>query len=109
MTSPVDRVARLFAGEGLRSYLGEKVNLATHMLQAGALAEASGAAAHLVAAALLHDVGHFEEISGERSSAGNAAVRSLQGVARSEPRTAITEVRWTNPPWTRVCLPARTR
>ena len=62
---PIDLLAQLFAGEGLRSYLGEEVSIATHMLQAAALAESSGASNHLVAAALLHDVGHFEAI-GER-------------------------------------------
>jgi len=60
--SPIDRIAELFAGEGLRSYLGEQVSIAVHMLQAGALAEHGGAARSLVAAALLHDVGHFEAI-----------------------------------------------
>jgi len=60
--SPIDRIAGLFAGEGARSYLGEDVSLATHMLQAAALAQSSGAADHLVAAALLHDVGHFAEV-----------------------------------------------
>jgi len=63
VSSPVDRIAELFAGEGARSYLGEDVSIAVHMLQAGALAEASGAADSLVAAALLHDVGHFEAVS----------------------------------------------
>jgi gamma-butyrobetaine dioxygenase len=33
------------------------------MLQAGALAETSGATSHLVAAALLHDVGHFGSVT----------------------------------------------
>jgi gamma-butyrobetaine dioxygenase len=60
--SPIDRIAELFAGEGVRSYLGEDVSIAVHMLQAGALAERAGAADALVAAALLHDVGHFEAI-----------------------------------------------
>jgi gamma-butyrobetaine dioxygenase len=60
--SPVDQLAWLFAGEGVRCYLGEQVSLATHMLQAGALARSSGAPNDLVAAALLHDVGHFEAI-----------------------------------------------
>ena len=63
MTSPIERIAELFAGEGLRSYLGEEISIAVHMLQAGALAELSGATDHLVAAALLHDVGHFAAVS----------------------------------------------
>ncbi|MFD5086576.1 phosphonate degradation HD-domain oxygenase [Kitasatospora sp. NPDC058406] len=56
----LDAIAELFAGEGAGEYLGEAVTMAEHMLQAGALAEAAGAAPHLVAAALLHDVGHFQ-------------------------------------------------
>ncbi|WP_327250725.1 phosphonate degradation HD-domain oxygenase [Streptomyces sp. NBC_01244] len=55
----VDALARLFEGEGSAEYFGEAVTQAGHMLQAGALAEAAGAPAHLVAAALLHDIGHF--------------------------------------------------
>ncbi|MDJ0379999.1 HD domain-containing protein [Streptomyces sp. G-G2] len=57
--NPVDELAALFAGEGGAEYLGEAVTQAGHMLQAGALAEAAGAPAPLVAAALLHDIGHF--------------------------------------------------
>ncbi|WP_371479058.1 TauD/TfdA family dioxygenase [Kitasatospora sp. NBC_00315] len=59
-TAALDAVADHFEGEGAAEYLGEAVTLAEHMLQAGALAEAAGAPAHLVAAALLHDVGHFD-------------------------------------------------
>ncbi|AUG80223.1 gamma-butyrobetaine dioxygenase [Kitasatospora sp. MMS16-BH015] len=55
----LDTLAELFAGEGAGEYLGEEVTMAQHMLQAGALAEAAGAPDHLVAASLLHDVGHF--------------------------------------------------
>lgn len=56
---PVRRLAAMMRGEGTRDYFGERVSQAAHMLQAAALAESSGAAAPLVAAALLHDVGHF--------------------------------------------------
>lgn len=56
----LDAMAELFAGEGAGEYLGEAVTMAEHMLQAGALAQAAGAPPHLVAAALLHDVGHFQ-------------------------------------------------
>jgi len=58
-TEALDTISELFAGEGAGEYLGEEVTIAEHMLQAGALAEAAGAPDHLVAAALLHDVGHF--------------------------------------------------
>ena len=56
---PVGIIAGLFASEGAAEYLGEPVTQAAHMLQAAALAEQDGAPPALVAAALLHDVGHF--------------------------------------------------
>ena len=55
----IEAIAELFAGPGARDYLGEAVTIGEHMRQAGARAEAAGAAAPLVAAALLHDVGHL--------------------------------------------------
>ncbi|MFE9868018.1 TauD/TfdA family dioxygenase [Streptomyces sp. NPDC005506] len=55
----LEPLAQLFAGPGSAEYLGESVSMAEHMLQAGARAEADGAPPHLVAGALLHDVGHF--------------------------------------------------
>jgi gamma-butyrobetaine dioxygenase len=55
----LDELESLFAGARSREYLGEPVTLADHMLQAAALAEADGASDTLVAAALLHDIGHI--------------------------------------------------
>jgi gamma-butyrobetaine dioxygenase len=55
----VETIGELFAGPGARDYLGEPVTIGEHMLQAGALAEAAGTEAALVAAALLHDIGHL--------------------------------------------------
>jgi len=52
-------IAALFASEGGAEYLGEPVTQAAHMLQAAALAERDRAGDELIAAALLHDVGHF--------------------------------------------------
>lgn len=62
VTAGVDAIAELFANEGAGEYLGEPVSQAEHMLQAGMLAEAEGAPPALVAAALLHDVGHFHGV-----------------------------------------------
>ena len=55
----LERIAGLFATQGADEYLGEAVTQAAHMLQAAHLAELHGADDALVAAALLHDVGHF--------------------------------------------------
>jgi phosphonate degradation associated HDIG domain protein len=57
----VEAIEDLFAGPGACDYLGEPVTIGTHMLQAGALADAAGAGAALVAAALLHDIGHLRQ------------------------------------------------
>ncbi|MEY9939791.1 phosphonate degradation HD-domain oxygenase [Streptacidiphilus sp. MAP5-3] len=77
----VTAIGELFAGEGAADYLGEHVTQAEHMLQAAALAEAEGAQPALVAAALLHDVGHFRgAIHGRELMAGTADNRhSHQG------------------------------
>ncbi|MFE4971231.1 TauD/TfdA family dioxygenase [Kitasatospora sp. NPDC056651] len=66
----LDTIAALFAGEGAGEYLGEEVTMAEHMLQAAAAAEAAGAPEHLVAAALLHDLGHFFDAEGRGSLHG---------------------------------------
>jgi gamma-butyrobetaine dioxygenase len=55
----VETIGELFAGPGARDHMGEPVPIGEHMLQAGALAEAAGAEEPLVAAALLHDIGHL--------------------------------------------------
>ena len=55
----VETIRDLFAGSEARDHLGEPVPIGEHMLQAGALAEAAGAEDPLVAAALLHDIGHL--------------------------------------------------
>lgn len=58
-------VARLLSSAGARDYLGEPVTVLAHLLQAGSLAEAAGAPPALVAAALLHDVGHLRDAAGD--------------------------------------------
>ena len=49
----------LLAREGERQYGGEPVSQLAHAQQCAALASAEGAAPELVAAALLHDLGHL--------------------------------------------------
>ena len=55
----VETIGEMFAGPRACDHLGEPVSIGEHMLQAGALAEAAGAESPLVAAALLHDIGHL--------------------------------------------------
>ena len=58
-TDIVDYLASLFESQGDQEYLGEQVSMATHMLQAALFAERQNASDAEIAAALLHDVGHF--------------------------------------------------
>jgi gamma-butyrobetaine dioxygenase len=82
----IDAIADLFAGPGARDYLGEAVSIGEHMRQAGALAEAAGAPSPLVAAALLHDVGHLRNESDTRHGSGGARWLSQWfGAAVTEP------------------------
>jgi phosphonate degradation associated HDIG domain protein len=63
----IDRLAALFRRHGAETYAGEAVTVADHMLQCAALARSEGAPDTLIAAALLHDVGHLTGASGEYS------------------------------------------
>jgi len=60
--SSLDEIERLFAARGGEHY-GEGVSQTEHALQCALLAEAEGAPASLIVAALLHDVGHLLEES----------------------------------------------
>ena len=59
-----DRIFATFAARGGATY-GERITQLEHALQCAALAEAEGASDTMVAAALLHDFGHFFEGRGD--------------------------------------------
>jgi phosphonate degradation associated HDIG domain protein len=61
----VELIADILTRRGADSYLGEDVTMQQHMLQAATLAEREGADDDLVAAALLHDIGHYTGEFGE--------------------------------------------
>ena len=52
-------IGEIFNRRGADSYLGEQVTMSEHMLQAALLAETAQAGDEIVAAALLHDIGHY--------------------------------------------------
>jgi phosphonate degradation associated HDIG domain protein len=58
-TNIVAFLGDIFARRGAEEYLGEAVTVAEHMLQGAWFAEQEGAGDELVAAALLHDIGHY--------------------------------------------------
>ena len=59
------RIEALYRTLGQRAYSGEPVSQLEHALQSAALAQAAGAAEPLVAAALLHDLGHLVNDQGD--------------------------------------------
>jgi gamma-butyrobetaine dioxygenase len=84
----VETIGELFAGPGARDHLGEPVPIGEHMLQAGALAEAAGAQGALVAAALLHDIGHLlgeDEDEDRHGESGAQWLSQWFGAAVTEP------------------------
>ncbi len=56
---PVDHLMKIFATAGAQRYGGEQVSQLEHALQCAVWAQAADADDGLVAAALLHDVGHL--------------------------------------------------
>jgi phosphonate degradation associated HDIG domain protein len=81
-----DDITALFETLGAQRYGGEAVSQLAHALQAATLAEAAGAPAPLIGAALLHDIGHLVDDGDE----GQAE----QGIdARHEARGAAWLVR----------------
>ncbi|WP_280155911.1 HD domain-containing protein [Piscinibacter sp. XHJ-5] len=67
-TGLIERIAQLFAEHGASAYEGarrESVSALEHALQCAQLAEWANADASLVAAALLHDMGHFVAVDSE--------------------------------------------
>src|SRR3954465_12999831 len=60
-------IADIFERRGAEDYLGEPVTVSQHMLQGAVLAQRENAPKELVAAALLHDIGHFTSEFGPMS------------------------------------------
>jgi gamma-butyrobetaine dioxygenase len=83
-TDFVSEFGELLAGAGGQDYLGEAVTIAAHSLQAGGLARRNGAPDALIAAALLHDVGHFVETE-HHDDAGADWLASWFGPEVTEP------------------------
>ena len=82
----VETIGELFAGPGAQAYLGEPVSIGAHMRQAGALAEGAGADGSLVAAALLHDIGHLRgETDAGHGEAGAQWLSQWFGEVVTEP------------------------
>jgi phosphonate degradation associated HDIG domain protein len=78
----VDEIFQTFAECGADAY-GEEVTQLDHALQCAWLAQADGASEALIAAALLHDYGHFFEGRGEAAEReGRDARHEVHGARR---------------------------
>ena len=92
--SIVDEIIELFARRGGDVYFGEPVSQLEHALQAAFLAEQEGASDTLIAAALLHDIGHLAhklpEDIGDRGVDGRHEKVGALWLARYFP-AAVTE------------------
>jgi phosphonate degradation associated HDIG domain protein len=66
---PIAMIADLIDGKGERRYGLSSVNQRAHALQAALLAEQSGCDSALIAAALLHDIGHMVHNLGDDPAA----------------------------------------
>jgi phosphonate degradation associated HDIG domain protein len=99
----LEAVARLYAERGGAHY-GEGVSLLEHALQSAVLAESSGAPAALIAAALLHDIGHLvgpddpsghPDLDAHHERLGDRALSQLFGEAVRAPiRLHVTAKRY---------------
>ena len=75
----VDQILELFEARGAAAYLGEPVSQMEHALQAAHLAVQDRASDELVAAALLHDIGHLLGLEDDRSERGIDAIHEHRG------------------------------
>lgn len=80
MTVTVDDLMALLAGAGALRYGDEAVSQLAHALQCAVLAERANAPDSLVAAALLHDIGHLVG-KGDEGEAGRGVDRRHEAVA----------------------------
>ena len=55
----LSKIEDIITRRGAESYLGEEVSMEEHMLQAAMLAESQDGSDEAIAAALLHDLGHY--------------------------------------------------
>ena len=75
----VDQILELFEARGAAAYLGEPVSQTEHALQAAHLAVQQGASDALIAAALLHDIGHLLGPDDDVAERGIDAVHEDRG------------------------------
>jgi len=119
----IDRLIALLADKGGTQYGGEAVSQREHALQSAWLAEKAGASASIIAASLLHDVGHLLHHLGDNpaergvddrhEAIAGKQLRALFGAAVAEPvRLHVDAKRWlcaTDPGYAATLSPSSVR
>jgi phosphonate degradation associated HDIG domain protein len=119
----IDRLIDLLADKGGAQYGGEAVSQREHALQSAWLGEKAGASASLIAASLLHDVGHLLHQLGDNpaehgvydrhEAIAGKQLRALFGAAVAEPiRLHVDAKLWlcaTDPGYAATLSPASVR
>ena len=97
-TLSISAIGALYAAMGARMYSGEPVTQLEHALQTAWLAERAGASPALVAASLLHDIGHMVNDCGETPTERGVddlhqyqALAALRGVFGED---VLEPIRW---------------
>ncbi|MGA3188999.1 MAG: HD domain-containing protein [Bryobacteraceae bacterium] len=90
-----EEVFELFQRRGHDAYFGEDISILDHSLQAAWFAQQAGSGPNLIAAALLHDIGHLlhglsediaeHDIDGRHEFVGESWLHSRFGPSVSEP------------------------
>lgn len=80
MALTLDEITELFHAKGAVQYGSEAVTQQQHALQCAHLAERAGASPALVAAALLHDLGHLLDPTGASESAGTDDLHQFMAI-----------------------------
>lgn len=98
MTLSIADIGALYAAKGGRMYSGEPVTQLEHALQSAWLAERAGASAALVAASLLHDIGHMTNDRGETPTERGVddmhQYHALAALRGTFPEAVLEPIRW---------------
>lgn len=98
MTLSIAGIGALYASLGGRMYSGEPVTQLEHALQTAWQAERAGASAALVAASLLHDIGHMTNDRGETPTERGIddlhQYHALAALRGTFPEDVLEPIRW---------------
>ena len=98
MALSISGIGALYASMGRRMYSGEPVTQLEHALQTAWQAERAGASAALVAASLLHDIGHMTNDKGETPTERGIddlhQYHALAALRGTFPHDVLEPIRW---------------